>query len=1603
MKDYKENINMKGLTMRRRRKSQRRVIASILTGMFIVQQTMTLSVMASEISGVSANGNIFNIDPTHVSGDMGFRHYEKFNLDQGDIANLNYTDISSFVNLVDNQISINGIVNTVRGGNFHAGKAIFISPNGMVVGASGVLNVGSLGVYTPSQASYNNFAKQIDNGTATELSSSVTSYAGGGTIRIDGKVISAGDVNMRVGNVEIGNTGGIVAGVNADQMSVITSQTQANNLFNSLVNTDNLTTGSQFASNNGVIEIKTGYNENGGINIAGNVVNYNAAGTGTNISLHNEGKSGINIAGTLANNKGTVNVQNLAGDLNISGNVINDGTTTLKNAAREGNLSGYTLTPDTKLNITDTANIQTKGTLEITNTGTEGMVIAGTINHDGTMNIANGAVETSDTIIARNAAMAAMEISGTLNNAGETNITNYAAGGLNVTNAGNINSNGLNMLNTGVGGFTMNGTATNIGTADLTNEAGGMNIGGTFTNTGDATILNNGTILNVTGNITNNTGDLSMVNNGAGGFNVTETGNIDADDLDMVNNGIGGMNINGEVTNIGEAYIENKAGGLNIAGHIDNNGNATIINNGTAINLTGEVNNQNGQLDITNNGTGGFNLDGTVSNIGNTNLVNNAGQFNIGGTVTGNGNTNILNDGTELTISGNVQNQNGKLDITNNNGDLDITTGATVSNNNETVILNKGANLQIDGNITNAGDLAITNDGTGALAINGTVTNTGTKTNIVNNGANLTVSQTGKVDTNGLTMTNNKGNLQIDGTVTNKNNAKITNNGDALNITGKVVNADGSITILNEGDGGLNLADIGIIETEGLEMINNGAGGLNIDGTVTNVGTATISNNAGNLVVNGTVDNTGNATLYNNGNNFTVNGTITNREGTLALLNEKGALDINNTGKVSNTANTTITNNGVNGLNIHGTVTNGGTLDITNTGLAGLNIDGTVTSVGDITATNSGERGVNIASTGRVNGDNNITINNTAKGGVNVKGLVNAKKNVNINSNTGNVVIGDNTENNNYVTAGNDINIVVVDGSILNYGVEKTLLNATGNLNMDVTDGTIGLGVQQTACQGSGCTGIGPKADGSRDFTKSINGKIQGKVNATTRNTKAVTKPDDLVINYAAIDSDMNIDAIKADGRVILTVDDDFGYNNNGPRYNMINARTDNTDTNIEGWGISLIANGSIGTNEKAVTFIQNGAADGHSMDVLVNENINLKENSFNDADYGREKEVTTNKACTIIAREGDIDIEFAGNTTIENITAEGDMKVVTRGKNLNIKNIGHIEDPSVTPADYFGERHDGYAFDQGYDQADHKSEVLPNHVELKALDINHNIRPTQEVLEGGYEAYADSTVRVDNAVLDNGTMDITADNIYANGVAAHFNQEGFSKVADDSTSKVKGASEIPTGHAVRPDDVTDTGRGETERNYYYPEGDGDGIFNGEESNVDDDDNIADDTPLEIPDKEPDPDPTPDPTPEPTPEPEPEQELVDADGSDTYIQRKIIDENVDSVDKRQYMRFNVSDSARPVMLENTNNGVDQLIDISRGGIAVKHDNALQVGDVIPVHLTYGDLDINAEVKVVTSTADRAGAMFVNIDQATANKLLYLNILLEDASQISFNE
>ena len=1417
----------------------------------MVQQTMGLSVFAaSTISGVTNGGSgSFNIDPTTKNNGTGFRHYQDFNLGQGDVANLNFADINTFVNMVDNQVVINGIVNSVRGNGFYNGKAVFISPNGMVVGASGVLNVGSLGVYTP----FNKYTGgENDSAALTEYyNNSVKDgyIKNGSTITIDGKIISSGNVDLMSGNVNVAKGAGIVGGINTDKMTILSTQDQATALFNNLVNTNNLTTGNEFISDTtGQIRI-TGLNS---VNIAGDVVNYATGGNyagdpkATDFSgvfVHNmgvngdNGNDGLTVSGNISNAKGLVQLSNNKGDLNVSGNIKNNGTTniyndpygyksTIGNALTDEELENNA--KNSRLNIS--GNVDTKGQLNIRNEGGKGINLSGTVNHDGNAYVQNGYTEKNTGYTPNNNKLAntgALNIGGTFNTTGNAEFlntehgqdglnvtgnvttggkatyTNKGAAGLNVKQSGAIKSSqGLEMTNYGVGGLNITGSANNTGKATVTNHSGRLTVGGTFTNNGDATFVNNGTELNVSGTVSNENGLLDMTNNGADGFNVTETGKISSNGgLNMTNSetGTAGMNINGTVTNIGNANVLNKAGALNVGGSFSNNGNATFVNDGTELNVSGTVSNENGLLDMTNNGADGFN-----------------------------------------------------------------------------------------------------------------------------------VTETGKIS----------------------------------------------------GNGGLNMTNS-----------ETGTAGMNINGTVTNIGNANVLNKAGALNVGGSFTNTGDAVFTNDGTNLVVNGTVTNNKGTLKMTNNNGA------------------------FNVNGTVRNNGTTtNLTNAGADGLNVTGTVYSNGDLTMTNTGAKGINLASTGRVKGNNNIYINNNSKGGVNVKGLVNGQKDVNITSENGNVVIGDNTENDNYITAGDNININVNNGSILNEGSAtkvKTLLKANKNLNMYVTDGTIGTEVQQDGAI-SGSTGIGPKNQGSRDFSKSINANIGG--NVTAKTTKNATTANNLVINYAAIDSDMNINSIKADGRVILTVDDSSHANGgaaSGTRYNMLDANKTKGNVNVEGTGISLISNGSIGTKDNKVTFVQTDAAN-NKMDALANENIYLRENSF-DA-YGRDNETKLNTVSTMIAREGDLDVEFAGDTTIDNITAEGDMKIVTRGQKMHIKNLGHIKDSAVTPEDYFGPRdyglRDNPNLPNGGYTGEYENEALPNNVVVKALDINHNIRPTEETLDGGYEAWANSTVRIDNAVLDKGKLDITADEIYANGIHATFNKDGFTKVKDPTTNKVQGTPDgvegIPTGHAVRPGDVTDTGRGETERNYYYPAGDGDGTFKGEDSNVDPDDGIVDATPLEIPDDNPTPPDPPEPPippeppvpPTPDPEPDPTPNIPDGDGSITYTQRKGED-NIDNIDKRQYMRFNVADTKNPVALEKSSK-IDGLLDVSRGGIAVSHHNDLKVGDVVPVHLTYGDLDIKTNVKIVTATTSRAGAMFVDLDQATANKLLYLNILLEDSMNLSFN-
>ena len=94
--------------------------------------------------------------PAHIyaeqaSGTVGLNRFTKFDVGANQIANLyfqtsaNAPTFDTLVNTVESQISISGTVNAVRNSKI-GGNLYFLSPEGMVVGAGGVINAGSLTV-----------------------------------------------------------------------------------------------------------------------------------------------------------------------------------------------------------------------------------------------------------------------------------------------------------------------------------------------------------------------------------------------------------------------------------------------------------------------------------------------------------------------------------------------------------------------------------------------------------------------------------------------------------------------------------------------------------------------------------------------------------------------------------------------------------------------------------------------------------------------------------------------------------------------------------------------------------------------------------------------------------------------------------------------------------------------------------------------------------------------------------------------------------------------------------------------------------------------------------------------------------------------------------------------------------------------------------------------------------------------------------------------------------------------------------------------------------------------------------------------------------------
>lgn len=835
---------------------------------------------ATDITGVNGNNGVFNITPDKLNGEVGYRKYDNFNLSAGDIANLIYKygnsrDINTFINLVQNGVKIDGILNTMRDGNFYNGQAVFITPGGMTVGASGVLNVGSLSVITPTNDAYNSLkGEYASNNFANinNISSLLNKSSNVGNISIDGKILAREGVQLRGGQINVGANGAIVNGITSTQAFTdrATAATQAEALFNNLVNTSGIKTASAFTKNGSNIQIKSST----GVDIAGKVINGAADASGitsaqgnSGVFITNSGSNGTKISG-LVQSTHELNVFNKAGDMTINGTLKNEGA----------NL-----------------NVSNKG---------GNVAIGGTLSSD------------RDIAVTNNSSTGSLAFSGTAKGA-NANFVNEGAGGMNVNGA--VSGTKARFINRG-GKLVIANTADKVAAdrVDVVNYGnGGASIGGINAENGLYVVNHKGN-LSVDGHVT--TGDDATISirnaETAGKLAVGSNGHIDGQGkVALRNQGANGMTIDGKVTNdnaLGnaETSIINENGALLVNGKINNNGNMAIKNTGSGMTISkNAVVTNEGQLKVKNYGAGGMTIVGDINNTGNVTFYNDAGQMQL-----------ATKDGTK---AGNITNEDGRLIIWSRNNSTGIsaassskiinngngnslaikhtgTTAAgskgldlqgTIRNDGETAINNYSGDMYISGNIQSDGSLGIINRagaGKADFASAGSITSD-KNINIKNYGSgDMTVNNT--ITNNGrLNVIANTGKLNLGGTVHNDSNGALDDN-------------NGFYAVSRDQGTGINLSSGFKADGAGQNLIKNisGSEGLRYEGNINASGSQTeLYNQKGNMTVGGTLATTGDGkvVVLNKGDGMKLDGIITSEKD--AKIVNKGLEHAENNAKVT--------------------------------------------------------------------------------------------------------------------------------------------------------------------------------------------------------------------------------------------------------------------------------------------------------------------------------------------------------------------------------------------------------------------------------------------------------------------------------------------------------------------------------------------------------------------------------------------------------------------------------------------------------------------------------------------------------------------------------
>lgn len=159
-------------------------------------------------TSLQTSGNVTNVTTSTVSGNNAFNSFSQFSVGQGNTVNLQLpTGTRNLVNIVrDAPVYVNGTLNSYMNGAI-GGNVYFADPKGFVVGRSGVVNVGSLNVSTPTREFTDSLigaGGQINGSAVGNLMAGSFPVSPDGNIRIYGRVNAQDGVRLTGQNVFVG-------------------------------------------------------------------------------------------------------------------------------------------------------------------------------------------------------------------------------------------------------------------------------------------------------------------------------------------------------------------------------------------------------------------------------------------------------------------------------------------------------------------------------------------------------------------------------------------------------------------------------------------------------------------------------------------------------------------------------------------------------------------------------------------------------------------------------------------------------------------------------------------------------------------------------------------------------------------------------------------------------------------------------------------------------------------------------------------------------------------------------------------------------------------------------------------------------------------------------------------------------------------------------------------------------------------------------------------------------------------------------------------------------------------------------------------------------